>query len=200
MHPNPRFRWNDRREILDFIQRNAFAHIFVQGAEGPLVAHLPVIVSREGHLRFHLSRANPVAKALDGAVALASVAGPDAYISPDWYGSDDQVPTWNYMTAEARGPVRRLSDDELVAQLDDLSAEHEMRLLPKRPWTRAKMDPESFAGMLKAIAGFEMAVESLTGTLKLGQNKKDDDAAGAVDGLVAAGRQDMADLMRRARG
>jgi transcriptional regulator len=26
------------------------------------------------------------------------VNGVDGYISPDWYGIDGQVPTWNYVT------------------------------------------------------------------------------------------------------
>ncbi|QPQ56371.1 FMN-binding negative transcriptional regulator [Allosphingosinicella flava] len=146
-------------------------------------------------MRFHLARANPVAKQMEGRVALASFAGADAYISPDWYGSDDQVPTWNYVTAQARGLVTRLSQDDLAAQLDDLSAEHEARLLPKRPWTRAKMSPGLFDGMLKAIAGFEMTVESLIATRKLGQNKGASDLDGAIAALRESGRADMADLM-----
>ena len=198
MHSNPKFQWGERAELLDFIQQKAFAHLFVQGSEGPLLAHVPVIVTREGNLRFHLAWANPVAKQLEGAVALASFASEDAYISPDWYGSDDQVPAWNYVTAEARGAVTRLSGTDLAAQLDDLSAEHEARLLPKRPWTRAKMSPGLFDGMLKAIVGFEMAVERLSGTRKLGQNKRAEDRAGAIAGLEAAGFAAMARLMAEA--
>ena len=199
MHRNPKFHWTDREAVLDFIRVKAFAHLFVEGDEGPLVAHAPMIVTRSGHLRFHLARANPVTKQLDGKVALASFAGADAYISPDWYGSDDQVPTWNYVTAEARGPVARLSQTDLIAQIDDLSAEHEARLLPKRPWTRAKMSPGLFEGMLKAIVGFEMKVERLIGTRKLGQNKGASDLDGAIAGLRESGGGDMADLMDRDR-
>ena len=199
MHPNSKFRWDDRQAILDFIQTTAFAHLFVQGEDGPLVAHVPAVVTRDGNLRFHLARSNPVTKVLDGKVALASFAGLDAYISPDWYGSDDQVPTWNYVTVEARGPMAVLSQTDLAAQLDDLSAEHEARLLPKKPWTRAKMTPGLFDGMLKAIVGFEMTIDSLTGTRKLGQNKNADDLAGALAGLEGAGRGDMAALMAAAR-
>ena len=195
MHSNPKFHWTDREAVLDFIRVTSFAHLFVNGEDGPLVAHVPAVVTREGNLRFHLARSNPVTKQIEGKVALASFAGPDAYISPDWYGSDDQVPTWNYVTAEARGMVTRLSQDDLAAQVDDLSAEHEARLLPKRPWTQAKMSPGLFDGMLKAIVGFEMKVESLIGTRKLGQNKPAQQIAGAVAGLRGAGNSGIADLM-----
>ncbi|HWH17460.1 MAG TPA: FMN-binding negative transcriptional regulator [Allosphingosinicella sp.] len=196
MHPNRNFHWTDREAMLAFVAETAFAHLFVPSPEGPLVAHVPVIVTPDGDLRFHLSSANPLSRYLDGSVALASLAGPDAYVSPDWYGSADQVPTWNYITVEARGLVRTLPASDLVALLDDLSAMHEARLAPKPPWTRAKMQPGLFEGMLKAITGFEMKVESLRGTRKLGQNKKQQETASAAAGLEAAGRADMARLMR----
>jgi transcriptional regulator len=200
MHSNRSFHWADREAMLAFIGEISFAHLFAAAPEGPLVAHAPLVVTRDGNLRFHLSRANPLARHLDGAIALASLAGPDGYISPDWYGIDDQVPTWNYVTVEARGPVRLLSDTDLVALLDDLSAAHEARLAPKRPWTRAKMGPGLFDGMLKSIIGFEMAVETLNGTRKLGQNKKPEQIENAAAGLAGAGRSDMAALMRGANG
>ncbi len=110
--------------------------------------------------------------------------GPDAYISPDWYGTDDQVPTWNYLAVEAEGPLRPLDETELVALLDDLSAAHEARLAPKPPWTRAKMTPGRFEGMLKAIVGYELAIEDLRGTRKLGQNKDEATRRAAAAGLA----------------
>jgi transcriptional regulator len=112
------------------------------------------------------------------------VLGPDAYISPDWYGQEDQVPTWNYLAVEAEGPLRRLDEPELVALLDDLSAAHEARLAPKPAWTRAKMTPGRFEGMLKAIVGYELAIEALRGTRKLGQNKDDATLRAAAAGLA----------------
>ena len=196
MHVNRAFAWTDPAELLAFIADVSFAHLFVPSPEGPLVAHVPVVVTADGNLRFHLARANPPADHLDGTVALASFAGPDAYISPDWYRSADQVPTWNYVTVEARGRVRRLSETDLIGNLDALSIAHETRLLPKKPWGRAKMRPGLFEGMLKAIVAFELEVENLRGTRKLGQNKNSDDREGAVAGLEAAGKPEVAALMR----
>jgi transcriptional regulator len=198
MHSNRIFHWTDRDAMLAFVDQISFAHLFVNSPEGPLVAHTPIVVTGEGRLRFHLSRANLPSQHLDGAQALISLAGPDAYVSPDWYGSDDQVPTWNYVTVEARGKVRQLPEAGLVEILDALSASHEARLAPKHPWTRGKMRPGLFEGMLKAIVGFEMTVEELRGTRKLGQNKKPAEIEGAAEGLTAAGRPDLAALMRDA--
>jgi transcriptional regulator len=198
MHPNRRFHWDDREAMLAFVAELAFGHLFAMTPEGPRVAHLPVLVTPQGTLRFHLARANALSRHLDGAVALASFAGPDAYISPDWYGTADQVPTWNYAAVEVEGPVRRLDDGELVALLDALSAEQEARLAPKAPWTRGKMTAGRFEAMLPAIAGFEMRAEVLRGTWKMGQNKSPAELEAAARGLDGAGRGDVAALMRQA--
>lgn len=196
MHPNRTFHWQDRKAMLGFVADVTFAHIFAATPDGPRVAHGPVLVTPAGNLRFHLARSNGLARHLDGLTALASIAGPDAYISPDWYGSDDQVPTWNYMTVEAEGRVQRLPEADLVMLLDDLSAAHEARLLPKKPWTRTKMTPGRFDGMLKAIDAYELSVEALRGTAKMGQNKSVAEMHNAADGLEAAGRASVATLMR----
>ena len=137
MHPNRVFDWQDQGAMLDFVRDIAFCTICI---DGPMVVHAPVVVDGTDRLRFHVSRANRTAAALDGARALVSCLGPEAYISPDWYGTPDQVPTWNYLAVEAEGPLRRLDETELAQLLDDLSAEHETRLAPKPAWTRAQDD------------------------------------------------------------
>jgi transcriptional regulator len=192
MHPDRRFAWDDRGEMLAFIADVAFCTIC---AGGPAVVHAPVIVAAPDRIRFHVSRANRAGAALDGGRALVSCLGPDAYISPDWYGTPDQVPTWNYLAVEAEGQLRRLDADELTALLDDLGAVHEARLAPKPAWTRAKLSPERFNGLLKAIVGYELTIEALRGTRKLGQNKREAERRGAAEGL-APWNPALAELMR----
>ena len=195
MHPNRAFAWNDRDEMLAFIADTAFCTLFVGTGQGGHVLHVPVVVAPPDRLLFHVARGNRASPVLDGAVALLSCLGPDAYISPDWYGTPDQVPTWNYVAVEAEGRLRRLTGDELVAQVDALSEAHEARLAPKLPWTRGKMSPGRFEALAKAIVGYELAIDDLRGTRKLGQNKKPAELEGAVDGLRAAGLAEMAELM-----
>ena len=195
MHPNRAFDWQDREEMLGLVREIAFCTICI---DGPMVVHAPVVATGPDRLRFHVSRSNRAAGALDGARALVSCLGPDAYISPDWYGTADQVPTWNYLAVEAEGPLRRLDESELADLLDALSAQHETRLAPKPAWTRGKMTPGRFEAMLKAIVGFELTIEQLRGTCKLGQNKKDSERAGAADGLETLNPA-LARMMREAR-
>jgi transcriptional regulator len=197
MHPNRAFAWEDRDEMLAFVADVSFGTIFSRNDDGIRVAHVPVTVEAPDRLRFHLARSNRAAPGLDASEVLFSCLGPDAYISPDWYGTPDQVPTWNYVAVECEGTARQLGEDDLVAQLDRLSAAQERRLAPKMPWTREKMTPGRFQAMLRAIACYEIHVRELRGTCKLGQNKKLDEREGASMGLAAAGRLDMAELMRR---
>jgi transcriptional regulator len=196
MHPSRTFDWQDREAMLAFVADISFCTICVHG---PFVVHVPVLVDSPDRLRFHVARGNRAAQALEGARAIVSCLGPDAYISPDWYGTPDQVGTWNYQAVEAEGPLRQLDEDELAALLDDLSEIHEARLAPKQPWTRAKMTPGRFEAMLKAIMGFEMAIETLRGTNKLGQHKSEAERRGAVDGL-APYHPALAALMRGGKG
>jgi transcriptional regulator len=179
MHPNRAFAWEDRDEMLAFIAGVAFCTV---AAEGPTVAHAPVVVDPPDRIRFHIARGNRAK--LDGKRAIISCLGPDAYVSPDWYGTPEQVPTWNYLAVEAEGPLRRLDEAELTALLDDLSAAHESRLAPKPLWTRAKMSPGRFEAMLKAIIGYELRIEDLRGTRKLDQHKSEAERRGAAGGLA----------------
>jgi len=198
MHPNPGFAWTDEQAMLDFLSTVSFSTILICAPAGPSVAHAPVVPFGRDRLRFHLSRRNVAADIPDGTHALLSCMGPDSYVSPDWYGSADQVPTWNYVVVECEGQLSRLPDDGLVELLDSLSAAQEAQFAPKAPWTRAKMGPGRFEAMLKAIVGYELRVEKLRGTRKLGQNKPRVERAGAVAGLRAAGREEMARLMEEA--
>ena len=193
MHPNRAFDWADEAGMLAFVGGVSFATICV---DGPAIVHAPLLVAPPDRLLFHVSHSNRAAAQLEGARAIASVLGPDAYISPDWYRSADQVPTWNYVAVEAEGPLRRVEEEELIAMLDSLSSAHEERLTPKRVWTRDKMAEGRFEAMLKAIVGFELRIEALRGTRKLGQHKGVEDRQGVADALAALGRTEAAELMR----
>lgn len=187
MHPSPAFRVEDEAVLLAHLAERPFVTLAAVVGGRPLVAHVPVVVRRLPDsltLDFHVSRGNALAPALaEGFRAVAVSLGPEAYVSPDWYEDKDQVPTWNYLSVEAEGPVAALDDAGLVALLDDLSAQEEARLLPKRPWTRAKMSAGKFEKMTRMIIGARLAVERLEGITKLSQNKPAADRAGVIEAL-----------------
>lgn len=194
MHPNPTFRWDDEDAVLAAAAEIGFAHIFAGG----MVAHAPVVPGAGRALRFHLARANRLTPQLDGARAILSIAGPNGYISPNWYADQkNQVPTWNYVVIEIEGTAHALDETALIAQLDALAAAHEPRVSPERPWTRDKMDEDRFRKMLGAIRCFEVRIDTIRANRKLGQHKTAADTAGTIDGLERSGNAALAAAMRK---
>jgi transcriptional regulator len=197
MHPASINHVTDPEKLAALVAARGFALIIGRTAEGrPAAVHTPVLI-KDGVLRFHLSRANRLVFE-DGDIALAVVSGADAYVSPDWYDEPDQVPTWNYLSVEAEGPVTRLDDAGSAQLLDDLSTEFEGRLAPKAPWTRGKMTPGRFEAMARAITSFSMRVERLEGIEKLSRNKTPEAqaaAAGRMAALEDPGSREIAALM-----
>lgn len=184
------------------IDAHRFGILMVTLDDRPEAAHLPFLLERGrgdlGSLRAHVARANPIWRSFDGGrEALAVFQGPHAYVSPDWYVSPDQVPTWNYLAVHAYGTPRLLEGDEL-AHLAALSARNEAELAPKAPWTLEKMPAETAHAMAKGVVAFEIEIARLEGKAKLSQNRGADDVAGAAAGLRARGRENdlaVAELM-----
>ncbi len=206
MHPNPAFRPKGddatKRALAEAVVREVgFAKLFLTTPDGPRVAHVPLFLTGDGAAQFHLARGNAITKYLPGSEALLLIDGPHGYVSPDWYGTGGgQVPTWNYVSVEMEGPVRRMDDDGLHALLDDLSAVYEATLAPKKPWTRDKMDPAYYDKLFSAIYGFEMEIRAWRPTFKLSQNKSLDERNLVIAALEQSGQKAIAQLMRNLVG
>ena len=210
MHPNPVYRSASRERNLEFAAERGFAVLAV-GAESaggsPILSHIPFIVADGGGaVHAHLVRASPIAQCLRAGErkAVLAVSGPDAYVSPDWYGGAvDQVPTWNYVAVHLHGTLRLRSEATLRAHLDALSARFEEALRPKRPWRITKVAPERLAALMRAIVPIELTIETVDGTWKLSQNKPDEVRACAAEHVAAQGFGQesalVAELMRSAR-
>lgn len=197
MHPDPLYRTDDRDFCEGLIDKVGFGMIFAPTPDGPRVAHTPLLTTSTGAVQFHLARSNALTRHLDGATALIVVNGPDAYVSPRWYGNRDTVPTWDYVTIECEGTVRRMADEGLEAFLHAAIAKHETRL-GGEPWRAEESSPAMWTGLFRGIVGFEMEVQALRPTIKLSQNKPPEDRARIAEGLTAAGAQALADLVRGA--
>lgn len=202
MHPNPIYRQAGTAQNLDFARRRGFGTLMVNGPEGPMAAHVPFVLG-DGFAELHLVRSNPIARALsDPAPALLAVTGPDGYVSPDWYGIADQVPTWNYVAVHLRGTLRTLPAQALRGQLDRLTAEFEGRIAGKKPWLVGKVTADVLERFLRMIVPCRFDIAAVDGTWKLGQNKPFSARMGAAEAMVAAPTGSevaaLADLMRGA--
>ncbi len=189
MHPNPAYRQSPREINLAFVRERGFGTLAINGADGPLMSHVPFrLAEDEASAELHLVRSNPIARALsEPLAALLSVTGPDAYVSPDWYGMADQVPTWNYVAVHLRGHLSALPAEALRGHLDRLSEAFETRLAPKRPWHTAKMPADVLERMMRMIVPCRLDIATVDGTWKLAQNKPDTARLAAAGALAAGG-------------
>ena len=200
MHPNPAFRGTPGEENLRYAAARGFGMLCVNGEAGPVGAHVPFVMAGGRCVEVHLARSNAIARAALPAPALLAVQGPDAYISPDWYGVPDQVPTWNYVAVHLRGLLHPMKAEGLESQVDALTAEFEGRIADKRAWTKHKMGEGVMERMMRGILPFRMVVTDVQGTWKLNQNKTPEARAGVIAALEAQGGMaaEIAALMRAA--
>ena len=212
MFQPPLFR-EDRIEVMHALMR---AHPFatlVNSATGPLTAdHVPLVLhpelSETGTLRGHLAAANPLWRAMrdrggTGPIeVLAVFQGPQTYVTPSWYPSKKAhgkvVPTWNYAVVHAHGTLRFHDEtDWLMAHLSELTNRQESHR--PEPWAVTDAPDDFTAKQLKGLIGFEIAIDSLTGTWKVSQNKSGEDREGLERGLLAENTEEAAAILNLVR-
>ncbi|WP_428927476.1 FMN-binding negative transcriptional regulator [Marinibacterium sp. SX1] len=191
MHPNPVYHTADADQNLAWARERAFGVLAcAAGPEAPMLSHVPFLLDAEARMaELHLVRSNPIARALKAGpqTARLAVSGPDSYVSPDWYGIEDQVPTWNYVAVHLTGQLELLPVTELRPLLDRQSAFYEDRLRPKPPWTTDKMTPEALDRLMRMILPVRLWIDDVDGTWKLTQNKTAAARDGAADQMDAYG-------------
>jgi transcriptional regulator len=183
------------------IESNSFATLISPDADDPLITHLPLLLDRErgvyGTLVGHFARANPHWQRLQERPAVIAIFhGPHGYVSPAWYGAHPSVPTWNYAVVHAAGRARLLHDPPA---LEDITRRlvHTFESPRATPW-RLDLPANFHQQMLRAIVGFEIDIERLSGKFKLSQNRTVDDRRRVIAALEGGGAADaeLAALMR----
>jgi transcriptional regulator len=191
MYVHPAFRI-DRAASLAFAAARGFGLVVACDGGRPIASPLPFRLdyANDGtpRLGFHVARNNPLAGlAAKGGTWLVAVMGADAYVSPDWYASHDQVPTWLYETVHLTGPVQALGEQAQRGHLDALGEKFEGWLAPKPQWSADKIAPGRRHALMRGIVGIGMAVETVEGSFKLNQHKSDVDHVAVACALA---RQD----------
>jgi transcriptional regulator len=192
----------DRAASLAFAAARGFGTVCAYDGARPVASALPFCLeySSDGTpcAAFHVARGNPLAALAHGKSNwLIAVNGADTYVSPHWYASPDQVPTWLYQAVHLSGPVRTMSDRELADHLDALSGKFESWLKPKPEWTTGELAAGRREAMMKAIVGLAMTVEDIEGSFKLNQHKSDVDHAAVAIELLRRGDADAQGIGKR---
>jgi transcriptional regulator len=206
MHIPPPFRAS-RSDCLALAEQRGFGLICAHDGKLPVVAWLPFHLAYAGdgtpRVTFHMAKPNPLASpALYSQSWLLAISDADAYVSPRWYASPQQVPTWLYKAVNLSGPVRALSEAELVQHLDVLAARFETPSAGQPAWTVDEIATARRAALTAAIVGLTMSVEQVEGSFKLNQHKSDADHLAITTALAEqadAGSQKIAADMRALR-
>ena len=183
----------EKRAIAAALLRaNPFATLITQGAEEPIVSHLPLLLVEEGEswrLLGHLARANPQWQTWhERDRVLAIFHGGDAYISPRLYSTRKAVPTWNYAVVHVRGVVEPAHDSETKEQvLKALIDQHDEAY--RSQWD--ELDPAFREGMKGGIVAFTIAVERIDAKFKLSQNRSAADRASVIAAMRRGGPKEL---------
>jgi transcriptional regulator len=184
-----------RAEVMHALLRSRPLGLLVRAAGGEAMADsLPFLLDAQrgprGTLIAHVARANPLWRDAAGSRVLVVFQGPQAYVSPSAYAAKAEhgkvVPTWNYVTVQARGTLRAVEDrHELRAIVTRLTDIHEAGR--SAPWAVSDAPADYIARMLDAIVGIEIPIDSLVGKWKVSQNRSAADREGVVRALAAEG-------------
>lgn len=199
MYLPPAFRIADRALVLTLMRRHPFATLvgILDGA--PEIAHLPVLTKDEPlRVEAHVARGNPLVRQVEQGAPLTVVFhGPHAYVSPRYYRTSPNVPTWNYVVVHASGPTRMLPGSAAMDHVRELTSVFEAGA--SAPWTLEQVGDHA-ARLAPGFVAFEIAVERLDAKLKLNQNRQPEDWAAVVDRFGRsdeAQEREMAALMER---
>ena len=176
------------------------------GTGGIAANHIPLFLDPgrgdNGTLIGHVARNNTVWEPDEHeGESLAVFQGADAYISPNWYASKaathEVVPTWNYATVHAYGPLV-VHDDEKWLRGAVGRLTKKMEEGQPSPWKMADAPGQYITGMLANIVGIEIPIVRIASKWKTSQNRTREDRLSAIEGLRSGGspsEQAMADLI-----
>lgn len=171
------YQATDVTRLRAVIDENPLAIFGTNGPRRPILTHLPAIVpagTPAGHIGdrvlCHLNRANPHWSALeDGQSAVLTFDGPSGYVSPSCYPAGPAAPTWDFVSVEVSGLIRRITSEAATLAVVRATAE----ALEDRfgsGWA-ASGSIDYFRQILPAVGAFEFLVESVGSMFKLSQDK-----------------------------
>ena len=176
------------------------ATLVTLSSAGLVASILPMVFHPDegphGTLRGHLARGNPQWRDISPEVeAMAILDGPDSYITPGFYETKRQtgkdVPTWNYVTVQVRGPLELRTDaDWLLAHLRALVDRQEAHR--PEPWSVDDPPAGYIESQARAIVGLELRITSIEAKRKLSQNRIAADFEGVVAGLSVGSPREQA--------
>ncbi|HVG63712.1 MAG TPA: FMN-binding negative transcriptional regulator [Hyalangium sp.] len=193
------FQEQDPQRLFAFMRRHSFATLVTVEDGVPFASHLPFLAEpgpegTQGRLLAHMARANPQWRSFSQERdVLVIFQGPHTYVSPSWYVTEPNVPTWNYAVVHAYGRPRLIEDpEECLRILRQSVSTYEAGF--EKPWTLEQVGDYA-RKLLPGIAAFELRLSRIEGKFKLNQNRAPEDRRAVMERLERS-----EDLEQRAVG
>ncbi|MCW5520147.1 FMN-binding negative transcriptional regulator [Aureitalea sp. L0-47] len=188
MYPPPHHQSQDREKMIAVMKAFPFATLVTARDVEPFITHIPIIYNdNSGRLVAHIDAMNPqVATLTNGSMATVVFRGPDCYISPSVY-STEQLPTWNYIIVHIKGKVHPIEEPDAVKQtMIDMTA----FLEGDNPKFILKKDNPKMDRLVNYIKAFEIEISKWEGKFKLSQDKNPEDFELAKAQLLKQSKRD----------
>lgn len=189
MYVPKHFSEAEDQKIRILVTENSFVTVLSYPKdELPYINHLPVVYSQDPSekdvLIGHMAKRNPQWLHFQtDSRATIIVGGPHTYITPTWYQSGRDVPTWNYAVAHLQGRIELISD--FMGQIEILKQLTEF-YEGNKPGAWEFELPEDLLdsdSLTSAIISFKFRIEKKVAKFKLSQNRPEVDRQGVIAGL-----------------
>ena len=191
MLEQPMYAISDREEIRELIRTFGWAVLVSSPPDsGPVVSHLPVVLDETGPgpplaVSGHLAAGDAPAHRLGSAPSTVIIEGPNAYVSPRYYGSPGWVPTWNFVVVHLHGRPKVLDADGTLDVLERTVEHFEHR---RGTGWRLEESAAAVPALLPQVTGFRLVPDRIVAKAKLSQDKPPAAVAGVIRGLEGTGR------------
>lgn len=182
MYSPSAFSITDPAAIRAFLRQNSFGILLSRAGEDLHDTHIPFLISEDLiTVSGHIARANPQWRSwLESPSVKVIFHGPHAYISPRFYQSEFNVPTWNYSAVSLDGRIKIIEDRTAALQIiQDLISQYE----GPSGW-QLNLEDERYLKLLDAVVCFSIEVDHLEAKFKLNQNKSEEDRQSVISHLL----------------
>ncbi len=193
MYPPPHHQTGDRKKMIKVMKDFPFGILVTAKENQPFITHIPIIYNEStGRLVAHIDAMNPQVETLnDGDSATVIFKGPDCYVSPSVY-STEQLPTWNYIIVHISGIIHRINEPAAVKKtMMDMTA----FLEGDEPNFVLQKDNPKMDRMVNYIKAFEIEITDWEGKFKLSQDKSPEDYELAREALIKKTKEDYKDFI-----
>lgn len=192
------FSVSDASQIRSFVEKNSFGILLSQTEREIHDTHTPLFLSDDLKTAYgHIARANSQWKSWESHPDVKIIFhGPHAYVSPRFYVSEFNVPTWNYTAVSIAGIIQIIeSPAESLGVIQKLVEKYE----DEAGW-KLNTEDDRYMKLLDAVVCFRICISKLDAKFKLNQNKKEEDRRSVIAHLqqsTNSGDREVASLMQQ---